>query len=107
MMLFGVVSRLFAAASAPLLPLIPPLDIGDIIDVDSLSLSHCLDLHVSPQSYSLPKLHALYKSAEVRRGPTEFSSHIGTKLRDWAIGQAGAGCDSHAGLSSNDSKTRY
>ena len=38
---------------------------------------------------------------------TGFSSEIGTKLRDWAIGQAGAGCYSQAALSSNDSKTRY
>ena len=35
-----------------------------------------------------------------------FSSEIGTKLRDWAIGQAGADCYSQAALSSNDSKTR-
>ena len=33
-------------------------------------------------------------------------SHIGTKLRDWAVRQAGAGCYSQAALSSNDSKTR-
>ena len=32
---------------------------------------------------------------------------IGTRLRDWAIGQAGGGCYSWAALSSNDSKTRY
>ena len=36
---------------------------------------------------------------------TGFSSEIGTKLRDWAVGQAGAGCHSQAELSSNDSKT--
>ena len=36
---------------------------------------------------------------------TGFSSEIGTKLRDWAVGQAGAGCYSQAALSSNDSKT--
>ena len=30
-----------------------------------------------------------------------------TKLRDWAVRQAGAGCYSRAALSSNDSKTRY
>ena len=28
-------------------------------------------------------------------------------MRDWAVGQAGAGCFSWAALSSNDSKTRY
>ena len=38
---------------------------------------------------------------------TGFSSQIGTKLRDWAVGQAGAGCYSRAAMSSNDSKTRY
>ena len=35
------------------------------------------------------------------------SSEIGTKLRDWAVGQAGGSCSSRAALSSNDSKTRY
>ena len=38
---------------------------------------------------------------------TGFSSEIGTKLRDWAVGQAGGSCYSRAALSSNDSKTRY
>ena len=38
---------------------------------------------------------------------TGFSSEIRTKLRDWAVGQVGAGCYSWAALSSNDSKTRY
>ena len=38
---------------------------------------------------------------------TGFSSQIGTKLRDWAVGQAGGSCYSWAALSSNDSKTRY
>ena len=37
---------------------------------------------------------------------TGISSQIGTKLRDWAVVQAGAGCYSQAALSSNDSKTR-
>ena len=36
-----------------------------------------------------------------------FLSQIGTKLRDWVVGQAGACCYSQAALSSNDSKTRY
>ena len=39
--------------------------------------------------------------------PTGFSSEIGTKLRDWAVGQAGGSCYSWAALPSNDSKTRY
>ena len=38
---------------------------------------------------------------------TGFLSEIGTKLRDWAIGQAGGSCYSRAALSSNDSKTLY
>ena len=38
---------------------------------------------------------------------TGFSSEIGTKLRDWAVGQAGGSCYSWAALSSSDSKTRY
>ena len=38
---------------------------------------------------------------------TGFSSEIGTKLRDWAIGQAGGSCYSRASLSSNDSETLY
>ena len=38
---------------------------------------------------------------------TGFSSEMGTKLRDWAVGQAGSSCYSWAALSSNDSKTLY
>ena len=34
-------------------------------------------------------------------------SQIRTKLRDWAVWQARAGCYSQAALSSNDSKTLY
>ena len=47
-------------------------------------------------------------SSNGERFPPEFSkiSPIGTKLRDWAIGQAGGSCYSQAALSSNDSKTR-
>ena len=40
-------------------------------------------------------------------GTTGFSSEIGTKLRESAVGQAGGSCYSRAALSSNDSKTRY
>ena len=36
---------------------------------------------------------------------TGFLSEIGTKLRDWAVGQAGGSCYSRAAMSSNDSKT--
>ena len=36
---------------------------------------------------------------------TGFLSEIGTKLRDWAVGQAGGSCYSRAALSSNDLKT--
>ena len=38
---------------------------------------------------------------------TGFSSEIGTKLRELAVGQAGGSCYSRAALSSNDSKTLY
>ena len=38
---------------------------------------------------------------------TGISSEIRTKLRDWAVWQARAGCYSQAALSSNDSKTLY
>ena len=44
---------------------------------------------------------------EGRYGNTAFLSEIGTKLRDWAVGQAGGSCYSQAALSSNDSKTLY
>ena len=36
---------------------------------------------------------------------TGFLSEIGTKLRDWAVGQAGGSCYSRAALLSHDSKT--
>ena len=38
---------------------------------------------------------------------TAISSHLGAKLRDWTVRQAGAGCYFWAAMSSNDSKTRY
>ena len=38
---------------------------------------------------------------------TGISSEIRTKLPDWVIWQARAGCYSQAALSSNDSKTLY
>ena len=38
---------------------------------------------------------------------TAFSSEIGTKLRESAVGQAGGSCYSRAALSSNDSKMLY
>ena len=39
------------------------------------------------------------------QGTTGFLSEIRTKLREWAVRQAGAGCYFQAELSSNDSKT--
>ena len=41
------------------------------------------------------------------RGATGISSQKGTKLRDGAVGQAGASCYYQVALSSNDSKTSY
>ena len=38
---------------------------------------------------------------------TGFSSEIGTKLRESAVGQAGGSCYSWAALSPNDSESRY
>ena len=53
------------------------------------------------------------KSNDIKEGWSEpktywytgFSSQIGTKLRDWAVGQALGSCYCWAALSSNDSKT--
>ena len=50
---------------------------------------------------------ALRVNGESATRYTGFSSEIGTKLRDWAFGQAGGSCYSRAALSSNDSKTLY
>ena len=49
----------------------------------------------------------LAKGSRTQFGLTGISSHLGAKLRDWAVRQAEAGCYSWAALSSNDSKTRY
>ena len=46
-------------------------------------------------------------NCEGKLASTGFSSEIGTKLRDWALGQAGGSCYSQAALSSKDSKNRY
>ena len=56
-----------------------------------------------------------YENSDTREGVcrttsihfTGFSSEIGTKLRELAVGQAGCSCYSRAALSSNDSKTLY
>ena len=47
----------------------------------------------------------LHKRADNSKSYTGFSSEIGTKLRESAVGQAGGSCYSWAALSSNDSKT--
>ena len=54
--------------------------------------------------YGLKMQHFLFVPCLV---PTGFSSEIGTKLRESAVGQAGGSCYSRAALSSNDSKTLY
>ena len=54
----------------------------------------------SNQKHSATVLHV-----HIMCATTGFSSEIGTKLRDWAVGQAGGSCYSQAALSSNDSKT--
>ena len=48
---------------------------------------------------------AIYQTKSDTASYTGISGHIRTKLRDWAVGQARAGCYSQAALSSNDSKT--
>ena len=50
---------------------------------------------------------ALVIQSRVQGVSTGFSSQIGTKLRDWAVGQAGGSSYFWAALSSNDSKTLY
>ena len=53
-----------------------------------------------------PALEEKYPlSWEIVTHTTGISSQIRTKLRDWPVWQAGAGCYSQAALSSNDSKT--
>ena len=52
------------------------------------------EAHVAPDARELLKF-------------TGISSEIRTKLRDWAVWQARAGCYFQAALSSNDSKTLY
>ena len=60
----------------------------------------------SPQANGRNLLTNATESLSVKR-ITGISSQIEAMLRDWAVGQAGAGCYSRAALSSNDSKTRY
>ena len=48
-----------------------------------------------------------FPTAAAENRDTGISSQIRTKLRDWAIGQARAGCYSQAAVSSNYSKTLY
>ena len=66
-----------------------------------------IDLATSTHQTDLAPLAMVH--LQVRDGSTVstgFSSEIGTKLRDWAVGQARGGCYPRAALSSNDSKTR-
>ena len=44
-----------------------------------------------PQVSSVTKMGPIQKQSSISR-PTGISSHLGTKLRDWANRQAGAGC---------------
>ena len=73
---------------------------------------HCkllaTDFHPkSSHGMFVPVTHAIFlisNSEQVKYG-TGFSNEIGTKLRDWAVGQALGSCYCWAALSSNDSKT--
>ena len=60
--------------------------------------------NVSGDDDSPPPYHVPIKEKS-RLRTTGFLNEIGTKLRDWAVGQAGGSCYSRAALSSNDSKT--
>ena len=56
------------------------------------------------QSVALAIGRVSYRMSQIQC--TGISSQIRTKLRDWAVWQARAGCYSQVTLSSNDSKTR-
>ena len=78
--------------------------LGDIylIVVCNIENARCSDM-----ACPLPKAHALWDMGHLLNTSTGFSSEIGTKLRESAIGQAGGSCYSLAALSSNDSKALY
>ena len=67
------------------------------------SICHAVSMSLFGISYSVMQPYHV----EGRRVSTGFSSEIGAKLREWAVGQAWGSCYSRAALSSNDSKTRY
>ena len=94
-------------ASSSRLPSLPP----SLQDERSGGVGASLDLAWIRVQLGLPKRMLCYLSLTEQSfqssSSTGFSSEIGTKLRDWAVGQAGAGCYSLAALSSNDSKTLY
>ena len=62
------------------------------------------EVHIHGQSHNM---YITRNPEELLPNCTGFSSEIGTKLRDWAVGQARGSCYSLAALSSNDSKTLY
>ena len=70
----------------------------------SLSLLALFPLTAPEKNRRQEVLTALCFTPPLARS-TGFLSEIGTKLRDWAVGQAGGSCYSWAALSSNDSKT--
>ena len=69
----------------------------------TMKIRICVFGRIQPQN----KLPPFIFMIELAKSNTGFSSEIGTKLRDWAVGQAGGSCYSRAALSSNDSKTLY
>ena len=77
----------------------------DVVRSCDVTISQCMEpmnnpgISPSVLPLALPKVEVKYC--------TGILSQIGTKLRDWAVLQAGAGCYSEAAMSSNDSKTRY
>ena len=63
--------------------------------------------HIAVLKESLIAKEEHYNMLQMDVSSTGISSQIRSKLRDWALRQAKAGCYSQAALSSNDSKTLY
>ena len=69
--------------------------------------SHLKLTKIANIEYAEKNENRLLKDISLNRTKsTGILSHLGAKLRDWAVRQAGAGCYSSAAPSSNDSKTR-
>ena len=69
----------------------------------------CPNPHKCPKcDQNMSKIGHIYNhNPKTTKYSTGFSSEIGTKLCDWAVRQARAGCYPPAALSTNDSETLY